>query len=95
MQEHQVHEWIGKARKFLRLDKLPPLLRKTIVCVIGGLLFIAGLVMTVAPGPALICIPAGLLLLASEFKWAEDAAQKLLNWFNRAHHNRHQKHANE
>src|SRR5687767_9667240 len=78
------HEYLGKLRRFLRLDKLPPLVRKSIVFGVGGLLLIAGLVMLVTPGPAFILIPLGLLILGFEFKWADDAAHKLINLWRRA-----------
>ncbi len=65
-----------RVRHVLRLDRLPPLARKIVVGFIGGIIFVAGIVMIVTPGPAFVLIPVGLLLLASEFKWAERWAQK-------------------
>lgn len=91
MNDQQVHEWMEKARHFLRLDKIPPTPRKIIVCVLGILFIVAGIIMMVTPGPALVLIPLGLLLLASEFKWAEEFAQKILNWINEARHKWKQK----
>ena len=73
-----------KTRHFLRLDKLPPLPRKIIVGVVGGIIFLAGIVMILTPGPAFVLIPVGLLLLASEFTWAEKGAQKMLELISRA-----------
>ena len=84
MPEQQVHQWMEKSRHFLRLDKIPPLPRKIIVSVVGGILFIAGVIMIVTPGPAFVLIPLGLLLLASEFKWAEKASQKVVDFLHRA-----------
>ena len=83
MSDQQAHEWMKKARQFLHLDKIPPWPRKIIVSLVGGLIFIAGIVMIVTPGPAFVLIPLGLLLLASEFKWAKTAAQKILDGFRR------------
>lgn len=80
MPDQKIHQWIEKARHFLRLDKIPPLPRKIIVSIVGGLIFIAGIIMLVTPGPAFLLIPLGLLLLASEFKWAERWAEKVLGW---------------
>ncbi|HET6656235.1 MAG TPA: PGPGW domain-containing protein, partial [Gammaproteobacteria bacterium] len=37
----------------------------------GFILTIAGIVMMVTPGPAMVLIPAGLVMLSFEFKWAE------------------------
>jgi hypothetical protein len=93
MQNQRAHEWMEKVRHFLRLAKIPPTPRKIIVCIVGGLFFIGGIIMIVAPGPAFVFIPLGLLLLASEFKWAEDAFQKVLNGFNRAREKWRQKRA--
>jgi hypothetical protein len=95
MQDQQVHQWMEKTRHFLRLDKIPPLPGKIIICVVGGLFFVAGIIMLVTPGPAFVLIPLGLLLLASEFKWAEDAAQKVLDWFHRARDKWRRKHATQ
>ncbi len=43
--------------------------RKIGVAVIGGLVLAVGVAMLVLPGPALIVIPIGLTILASEFEW--------------------------
>ncbi len=83
MPEHDVHKWMEKTRHFLRLDKIPPLPRKIVVSVVGGLLLLAGIVMIVTPGPAFILIPLGLLLLGSEFAWAEKCAQKVIDFLYR------------
>jgi hypothetical protein len=40
------------------------------VAVLGGAVLLVGLAMMVLPGPALIVIPAGLAILATEFEWA-------------------------
>jgi hypothetical protein len=68
---------------FLRLDKIPPLPRKIIVGVLGGLCLLAGILMLVTPGPAFVFIPAGVFLLATEFKWAERWARKGQNLLRR------------
>lgn len=44
--------------------------RRLIVAVIGGTVLIAGVVMIVTPGPAVVVIPLGLGILATEFVWA-------------------------
>jgi tellurite resistance protein TerC len=44
--------------------------KRIIVAVIGATVLLAGLFMIVLPGPAVIVIPAGLAILASEFVWA-------------------------
>jgi len=51
------------------------MLRKLIILVIGLTVLLIGIVMIVLPGPAILVIPAGLAVLATEFVWA----RKLLN----------------
>lgn len=38
---------------------------------IGSIVLLAGLIMLVTPGPGLVGIIAGLLILSTEFEWAE------------------------
>ena len=47
-----------------------PRLRKTIVAVIGGTIVLFGILLIVLPGPAVIVVPLGLAVLATEFAWA-------------------------
>lgn len=47
-----------------------PRLKKAIVGVIGTTILVIGLVLLVLPGPAVLVIPLGLAILASEFAWA-------------------------
>ncbi|MBA3962239.1 MAG: PGPGW domain-containing protein [Chthoniobacterales bacterium] len=47
-----------------------PVLRKTLVALLGGLILLVGLVLIVLPGPAFLVLPLGLAILASEFVWA-------------------------
>ena len=53
-----------------------PWLRKAIVAVVGTTVVLLGVVMVVTPGPALVVIPLGLAILATEFVWAK----RLLKW---------------
>ena len=43
----------------------------------GVAIVLAGLAMTVLPGPAIVVIPIGLSLLALEFVWAENILDKI------------------
>lgn len=61
MPDQKIHQWMEKARRFLRLDKLSPMPRKIIVSVVGGLVFVAGIVMLITPGPAFVLIPLGFI----------------------------------
>lgn len=51
------------------LDRTP-VVRKVIIGVIGFTVLLLGAVMVVLPGPAVIIIPIGLAILATEFAWA-------------------------
>jgi hypothetical protein len=77
MSEQNAQETLKKIRHKLRLDKLHPVPRLIVVGIVGGICFIAGVVMIFTPGPAIVFIPLGLFLLATEFKWAERWASKL------------------
>ena len=44
--------------------------RRIVILVLGVTLLIVGIIMIVAPGPAILVIPLGLAVLASEFVWA-------------------------
>ncbi len=59
--------WVGRNSK------------RVAVAVVGFALLLAGLVMLVVPGPGLLVIIAGLMVLATEFAWAArslDAARE-------------------
>lgn len=51
--------------------------RRVIVAAVGGTVLLIGLAMIVLPGPAMVVIPAGLAILATEFVWAR-------KWLRRA-----------
>jgi uncharacterized protein (TIGR02611 family) len=44
--------------------------KRVIVIVIGFTILAAGVAMIVLPGPAVVVIPVGLAILATEFLWA-------------------------
>lgn len=58
--------------------------RKIIVLVIGGTVVLAGLVMMVLPGPAIVVVPAGLAILATEFVWARRLLRRARDQFRSA-----------
>jgi len=63
--------------------------KRAIKIVAGFTVLLAGLAMTVLPGPAIVVIPAGLAILATEFLWArrllERIKQGASNAFNRTY----------
>ena len=44
--------------------------RRIVVAVVGATVLLIGVVMIVTPGPALIVIPVGFMILGIEFAWA-------------------------
>ena len=58
------------------LKGIPAPLRKPIVAVIGSTIFLLGVAMIVLPGPAVVVIPVGLGILATEFAWARRAIRR-------------------
>lgn len=51
--------------------------RRLIVGVIGTTVVLAGVVMIFTPGPAVVVIPLGLGILATEFVWARTLLHKV------------------
>jgi uncharacterized protein (TIGR02611 family) len=54
------------------------------VFVVGSVLLVAGLIMIVTPGPAVVFIPLGLGVLATEFQWARKLLSKARPMIDRA-----------
>ena len=48
-----------------------------LVLVIGVSVLVVGIIMIVTPGPAIVVIPAGLALLATEFLWARRLLERM------------------
>ena len=60
--------------------------KQAVIAVIGFLVLAAGLAMIVLPGPAVIVIPVGLGILATEFLWAESLLNKIKARFQKKNH---------
>jgi uncharacterized protein (TIGR02611 family) len=58
------------------LPKTSRWLRRFFVALIGGTVLVIGIAMIVLPGPAMLVIPAGLAILATEFLWARRALRQ-------------------
>ncbi len=56
--------------------------KKLIVAVVGFTILFIGLVVIFLPGPAIIIIPVGLAVLATEFVWAEKLLAKFKEKLN-------------
>ena len=52
-------------------------MRKFLIGLMGGTVLLIGIIMIVTPGPAIIVIPIGLGILATEFAWARHYKEKL------------------
>ncbi len=63
-----------------------PRVRKLIVAVIGGTVVLLGLALIVLPGPAVVVVPLGLALLATEFAWARHLIRRGGVAWRRARH---------
>jgi uncharacterized protein (TIGR02611 family) len=57
--------------------------RKAVVAVIGVSVVVFGLALIVLPGPAIIVIPLGLAILATEFVWAARLLRRFRDGTNR------------
>jgi len=57
-------------------------IRKILVAIIGFTLLLIGVAMILLPGPAILVIPLGLAVLASEFVWAKRWVKKLKRRFD-------------
>lgn len=51
-------------------------MKRFFIALIGGTVVLAGVAMLVLPGPAVVVIPMGLAILATEFIWARRALRK-------------------
>ncbi len=52
-------------------DKSLKTLKRLLVAIIGMSVLVVGVAMILLPGPAVVVIPAGLGILATEFAWAQ------------------------
>jgi tellurite resistance protein TerC len=53
------------------------IVRKVVIAVFGISVLLIGAAMILLPGPAIVVIPAGLAILATEFAWAKSILRKL------------------
>jgi tellurite resistance protein TerC len=72
----RARKYLERARHFLKLDILPPMLRRIIVAMVGGTIVLIGVALIVLPGPASLVIPLGLVVLGTEFAWARRVVRK-------------------
>lgn len=61
--------WKRQLNEKFGLDQRP-VVRRLVYSVLGVTVILIGVVMIVTPGPAILVIPIGLAILASEYAWA-------------------------
>lgn len=57
--------------------------KRLVVIIIGFTILAAGIAMIVLPGPAIVVIPVGLAILATEFIWARRLLDRVKNRIER------------
>ena len=57
--------------------------RRVVVLIVGSAVLLVGIVMLVTPGPAVVAIPLGLLILAIEFQWARNLLKRVKAYIDR------------
>ncbi len=57
--------------------------RRVVVAVVGSTILALGVAMLVLPGPAVVVIPIGLGILATEFVWARRYLRRMRDQVNR------------
>lgn len=70
MRRTHAPQWFQRWTRRTGLDQMPGV-RKLIIAVVGVTVLLIGIAMIVLPGPAVLVIPLGLAILASEFAWAD------------------------
>jgi uncharacterized protein (TIGR02611 family) len=56
-------------------------IKRVVILTIGASVVIIGIIMIFTPGPAIVVIPAGLAILATEFLWARHLLRYFKNKF--------------
>ena len=56
-------------------------IKKIIIGIVGITILAIGILMILSPGPAIIVIPLGLSILATEYIWADKILKKFKNKF--------------
>lgn len=58
------------------LDQLKPVIRRTLVAMVGTTIVLVGLMLIFLPGPGALVILIGLAVLGSEFIWARQLVRR-------------------
>ncbi|NUR07531.1 MAG: hypothetical protein HOQ45_11025, partial [Nocardioidaceae bacterium] len=73
----------GRLHRLLHAHPAVSLATKVLVGVVGAFVVAAGVVMLVTPGPAVVVIPIGLAILATEFEFARRWLERARGWAGR------------
>lgn len=84
----EIMSWRQKLNRKFHLDRMP-VVRKVVYSVLGLTLLLLGIAMVVLPGPAIIFIPLGLAILASEYAWARRILRRGRVFVEKAKRTRH------
>ena len=76
-------EWLERLRLKIARNKALELVYRLVVLAIGSVILLAGVAMLVFPGPGWAAIVLGLLILATEFRWAENLLEPLQRLINK------------
>ncbi|HET7388902.1 MAG TPA: PGPGW domain-containing protein [Nocardioidaceae bacterium] len=76
--------WYSRLDKRLHAHPALAWLTKIVVSLVGFAVLILGFITIVTPGPAVVLIPLGLAILATEFAWARRALVKAREYAARA-----------
>jgi uncharacterized protein (TIGR02611 family) len=68
--------WIQRLSRIWSTENIK-IARRVIVSVVGATVLLIGIALLVLPGPALIVIPLGLAILATEYAWARRWLRKV------------------
>lgn len=77
----------ARLRLFRRLMHAHPALRlpwRILVGTVGAVVILTGLAMMVTPGPGVAAVILGLVILSTEFQWAQLLVRPAQVWFRRA-----------
>lgn len=76
MDEREKHPLIAGLAARRERHKLRSRFYRVVFAMAGATVTLAGLIMFITPGPALVVIPIGLAMLALEFAWAEEMLER-------------------
>jgi uncharacterized membrane protein len=72
----KLEKYRKQIREFIRNSSYP-LLARILIVLLGCIFLLFGILLLFLPGPAFLFIPLGLILLATEFKWAKFLINKV------------------